>query len=98
MKLLLLALLTACAYGTQKEPAKVGDADTRIVRYIWYPRPDAWRSSPWYRSALDTGTPFVVVITDLDYACVLPNGDVDMPSAGHAYRCVGGWRRASAVH
>jgi len=89
---LLVALITACAHGSIRVPARAADPGARLVRGVWYnPNPEVWRHSYWFRADVDMVTPMRVVISSDESACIMDMG-VDEPREGEFYTCPTTWR------
>lgn len=91
-------IIIGCASGGPLTPARLGDANTQVVAFVWPSEitapldPIAWRASPWFRSELDMVTPSRVVISTSRYACVIRDGDTRDPRPTQAFKCADAWR------
>ena len=98
MKFLLsLLFISGCFLGGGlREPApRLGEKGSKVVDRIWYnPDPNVWKRSPWYNLHTDVVTPFRVVISTTDWACIMDIG-ADEPRHLDNYICKSGWRPPS---
>lgn len=89
LKLAPLVLGISCATGTIRPVTKATDANTRIVKRIWYSPGIYWLNSGWDRG--DLTTPVRVVISQNNEACITDDS-VDEPSINGYYSCPAQWR------
>lgn len=92
-RVLILLAIASCAYGKMSQPARAGDANTKVVASVIYiASPVKWRESRYWRISDAEAWPKRIVVAPDDSICWFPDHEVNEPHRFDYYSCPTPWR------